>query len=125
MTSDDTVLLFRWCLTHNTFHYYLLQKNKTKLLAYTTSNNKFPALMLSRECGLTYKEVASWISGFHREVAEKYVFLSCYAAVMIISYRRFGTNYRSQPRGSRILIHGDWIDKLSRNVSKKLPLIAA
>jgi hypothetical protein len=38
--------------------------------------------------------------------------------VVVISYRRFGTNFRSHPQGSRIL-------RLSRNVGNKLSPLAA
>jgi len=37
--------------------------------------------------------------------------------VSVISYRRFGTTYRSHIQGSRDL------DRLSRSVGKKLPLL--
>jgi len=80
MTSDDTVPLSRWYLTHNMIPLTSTAKKKPKFLAYTTSNNTFPALTLSHECGLTHKEFESGISGFRREVADSYVFLRCYTA---------------------------------------------
>jgi len=46
--------------------------------------------------------------------------------VVVISYRRFGTTYQSHPQGSRGPLNPeDGTDKLSRNVGKKLPLLAA
>jgi hypothetical protein len=45
--------------------------------------------------------------------------------VVVISYRRFEKTYRSHPRGSRVLNPEDGNDRLSRNVRKKLPLLAA
>jgi len=43
--------------------------------------------------------------------------------VMVISYRRFGTNYRSHLQWT--IIPEDGADRLSRKVGKKLPLLAA
>ena len=43
--------------------------------------------------------------------------------VVVICYRRFGTTYRSHLQGSRKQKMGR--DRLSRNVWKKLPLLAA
>jgi hypothetical protein len=45
--------------------------------------------------------------------------------VVVISYRRFGTTYRSRLQVSRIssFIPEDGTDMMSRNVGKKLPLL--
>jgi len=46
---------------------------------------------------------------------------------VVISYRRFGTTYRSNLQGPRIwfiLTSEDWTDRFYRNVGKKLPLLA-
>jgi hypothetical protein len=43
--------------------------------------------------------------------------------VVVIYYRLFGTNYQFHPQ--RFLNPEDVTDKLSRNVGKKLPLLAA
>jgi hypothetical protein len=46
--------------------------------------------------------------------------------VVVISYRRFGTTYRSQRQWFfGFLNPEDGTDKLYRNVGKKLPLLAA
>jgi hypothetical protein len=45
-----------------------------QIISQTTSNNKFPALMLSHDYGLEHKQNASGISGFHHEVAENCAF---------------------------------------------------
>ena len=51
--------------------------------------------------------------------------------LVVISYRRFGTTYRSHLRGSSVLNHfgllnpGEGTGRLSRNVGKKLPLLHA
>jgi len=47
--------------------------------------------------------------------------------VVVISYRRFGTTYRTHLQRSRyfFLILEDGTEKLSRNVGKKLPLLTA
>jgi len=47
--------------------------------------------------------------------------------VVVISYRRFGTTYRSCLQGSRIEFStfDNGTDRLSRNVGVKLPLLAA
>jgi hypothetical protein len=53
--------------------------------------------------------------------------------VVVIAYRRFGPTYRSHLQRSRIdswpffrfFTLGDWTDRLSRNVCKEIPLLAA
>ena len=50
--------------------------------------------------------------------------------MVVIPYRRFGTNYRSHLQGSKIkkerfLTTEDRTDRMSRNVGKKLPLYSA
>jgi len=45
--------------------------------------------------------------------------------VTVISYRRFGSTFPSNPEGSRIQKKTeDGTDRLSRNIGKKLPLLA-
>jgi len=61
------------------------------------------------------------------------LFLFITQRVVVNSYRRFGTTYRSHRQGSRIqfriafgfLNREDGTDRLSRNVGKKLTLLAA
>jgi len=43
---------------------------------------------------------------------------------LAVSYRRFGTTYRSNLQGSSILTLENGTDKLSRNVGEKLPFYA-
>jgi len=50
--------------------------------------------------------------------------------VVVIAYRRFGTTYRSRLQRLRIdsfrfFTLGDWTDRLSRNICKEIPLLAA
>ena len=45
--------------------------------------------------------------------------------VVVILYRRFGTNSRSYLQGSKKRSLEDGTDTLSRNVGKELPLLAA
>jgi len=63
------------------------------------------------------------IPGFRREVDEIRALLGCYAASSGNSIATFGVTYRSGLQGSRHL--EDETDRLSRNVDKELPLIAA
>jgi len=45
--------------------------------------------------------------------------------VVVISYRRFETTYPSHVQGVKNPKDEDGTDRLSRNVGKKLPLLAA
>ena len=65
--------------------------------------------------------ILSFISGFRRQVAENYALLGHYAA----SSGKFLPTFRDNLQGSKILIPEDGNDGTSRNVGKKLPLLAA
>jgi len=60
---------------------------------------------------LESKVLESMISGFRREVLRTALFWVITQRVVVISYRRFGTTYRSHPVSSQ-------------NVGKKLALLA-
>ena len=70
--------------------------------------------------------VLSVISGFRREDDANCALLGCYTASSVITYRRFGTAYRFQLQGFSFgfLTHEVGTVSLSRNVGKKLPLLA-
>jgi len=54
------------------------------------------------------------------------LFLVITQRVVVNYYRRFGTTYRSHPQGEFGFLNPDArTDRLSRNVGKKLPLLAA
>jgi len=63
--------------------------------------------------------------GYTLKDKENYIVENCVIVqrVEVIHYRRCGTTYRSYPYGSLNLEGGT--DRLSRNVSKELPLLAA
>jgi hypothetical protein len=59
------------------------------------------------------------ISGFRREANGTALFWVIMQPVVVIPYRRFGETYRFRLQGPRIQK-----ERLSRNVSKELPLLA-
>ena len=61
---------------------------------------------------------------FHRQMRAAF-FCAVTQRVVVISYRRFGTTYRSRLQELIFLTHEVGTDRLSRNVGKKLPLLAA
>ena len=63
--------------------------------------------------------------GFRREAAKNCALWVTAQRVVVISYRRFRTTYRSHPQALFGFLNPEnGTDKLSRNVGKKLPLLS-
>ena len=84
------------------------------------------ALTLQRKMlPLSKRYMKCVISGFRREVPENCAVLGYYAASSDNFLATFRDNVSVPSSGSRILEPEDGTDKLSRNVAKKLSLLAA
>jgi len=90
----NTSLCLQLILTNEVYRATARCSAVTPTLSAHSASRVWTALVNTNERTNNNMEL-SVISDFRREVAENGALLDCYAAIVLISYRRFGTAYRS------------------------------
>ena len=76
-TSEDTVLLRKWCLINNVTILTSTVKKSPQNTSLYDVQQKISSPVQSRDYGWAHKQVASGTSGFRHEVGENCALLGC------------------------------------------------